>query len=475
MQIINIRQLATRSALLLSMGLAVGACDKAVNVEPSNQISSDKGFSTKEDAAAGLLGAYDAVQATDYEGLAFPTITDLISGEIRHVGTFVTTFGVIGVNQVTPDNIQVGNTWNAIYLAISRANYLLQQSEKITDAAFPKLTTQAEARGLRAFHYMNLLGLFGGTPQGYGFATGVGVPLRLTPTTAIGPETEAIPRSSEAEVSAAIRADLDFAIANLPAGSGSNRMTKNSALALRSRFELWTRNYADALRFAQQVPAIAGFATSAPTGTTAPDAIWSLFFSNTDQSQYAFYWYPAPGGRNEFDPGSTIAAAHPAGDKRLPINVVTAATTVTVAGAPYTLSPGTTQKYYRTATRDDRPNLVRYAEVVLTIAEAAAQTGDLTTARTQLDIIRTRAGLAPSTATTAAALITDILLQRRLELAYEGQYWFDLRRTNRVQSVLGTTPPAAPNAYNQTFRNLFPIPFREVSLTNGLIAQNEGY
>jgi hypothetical protein len=476
MQITNFRQLATRSAMLLSMGLMVGACDKAVNVEPTNQISSDKGFSTKEDAAAGLLGAYDAVQATDYQGLAFPTITDLISGDIRHVGTFVTTYGVIGINQVAPDNIQVGNTWTAIYAAISRANYLLQQSEKITDPAFPKLTTQGEARALRAYHYINLLSLWGGSPQGYGYAGGVGVPLRLTPTTAIGPETAPIPRSSEADVATAIRADLDFAIANLPTGSSSNRLTKNSALVLRARFELLERNYGDALRFAQQVPTLAGFATSANTGTTAPDAMWSLFFSNTDQSQYAFFWYPAPGGRNELDPGSSIAAAHPAGDRRLPINVVATATTAVVAGVPYTFAAGTTQKYYRTSTRDDRPNLVRYAEVVLTIAEAAAQTGDLATARTQLDVIRTRAGLAPTAATaTASAIIADILLQRRLEFAYEGLYWFDLRRTNRVQSVLGTTPPAAPNAYSQTFRNLFPIPFRETSLTNNLIAQNDGY
>lgn len=472
MQLPNFRRLATRSALLFSLGLTVGACDKAINVEPSNQISSDKGFSTKEDAAAGLLGAYDAMQSAEYYGLAFPTITDLVAGEIRHVGTFASTYGVIGLNQILPDNGQIGATWNSIYVAVNRANYLLQESEKISDPAFPKLATQGEARALRALHYMNLLGLWGGTTEGYGYTGGLGVPLRQKPTTAIGPETAPIARSSEAEVAVAIRADLDFAIDNLPVGAGSNRVTKNSALALRARFELWQRKYADALKFAQQVPAITGFATSAPTGTTAPDAIWSLFFSNTDQSQYAFYWYPSPGGRNEFDPGSSLAAAHPTGDRRLPINVVSAATSVTVAGAPFTLSAGTTQKYYRTATRDDRFNMVRYAEVVLTIAEAAAQTGDLATAITQLNIIRTRAGLAATTITptstnAAANLIADILLQRRLELAYEGQYWFDLRRTNRVQIVLPT--------YTQSFRNLFPIPLREVQLSNNVVAQNPLY
>ena len=461
MQITNFRQLATRSALLLSLGLAVGACDKAVNVQPTNDIGSDAGFSTKEDSAAGLLGCYNALQDGDYDGVGFPSAVDLLAGDIREVGTYNTTFGLISQNQTAPDNVQVGNTWNAIYVAISRTNYLLQQSDKITDPAFPKLDTQGQARALRAYHYMNLLALWGGSIQGYGYAGGLGVPLRLTPTTAIGPETQAIPRSTEAEVAAAIRADLDFAIANLTAGTGS-RVTKSSALALRARFELRMRNYANALAFAKQVPATDGFPTAEATGITTPDALWQLVFSNTNQNLFAFYWYPSPGGRNEFDPGTGFAAAHPTGDRRLAVNVATS-------------TPGTTLKYTRTATRDDPFNVVRYAEVVLTLAEAAAQTGDLTTATAQLNVIRTRAGLAPTTATTTSDLVTDILLQRRLELAYEGNYWFDLRRTNTVQSVLGTVPPALANAWNQTYRNLFPIPLREVNITNGLIAQNPQY
>ncbi|RSK47674.1 RagB/SusD family nutrient uptake outer membrane protein [Hymenobacter rigui] len=459
MNIVSVRRFATRSAFVLALGLGAGACDKAINVEPRNSVSSDTGFTTKEDAAAGLLGAYDATQSADYMGLAYPSLVDLIAGEIRFVGTFTTTYGVTAQNQVLPDNIQVGNTWSAIYTAIHRTNYLIQESEKISDPAFPKQSTIAQARALRAYHYMNLLALWGGTSEGYGYTGGLGVPLRLKPTVDIGPDTKPIARSSEAEVAAAIRADLDYAIDNLAVGTG-NRITKNSAQALRARFELRMRNYADALRFANLVPVPAGFATAVPTGTTTPDAIWQLAFSSTDQNSYAFYWYPSPGGRNEFDPGAALAAAHPAGDKRLAVNVVTG---------------GTNQKYTRTSTRDDPFNSIRYAEVALTIAEAAAQTNDLATATTQLNIIRSRAGLSPTTATTASALVADILLQRRLELAYEGMYWFDLRRTNRVQSVLGTVPPATPNAYNQSFRNLFPLPLREINLATDILVQNPGY
>ena len=503
MQVFNFRQLATRSALLLGLGLTVGSCEKAINVDPTTSISSDKGFVTKEDATAGLLGAYDAVQSGNYDGLAYPSMVGLIGQEMRHVGTFTTTYGAVGQNQVLPDNIQVGNTWNTIYDAIARANYVIQQTDRISDPAFvDKTKVIAEARALSAFHYMNLLALWGGTPQGYGYADGLGVPLRLVPITDIVAATTAIPRSSEAEVATAIRADLDFAIANLSGTTGS-RITKSTAQALRARFELRMRNYADALSFAKLVPATSNFTGAAAelTGTNAPDAIWQLFFSTTDGNSYAFYWYPSSGGgRREFSPGSALAAAHPAGDKRLPINVVPATTVVTIAGVPYTLRANTTQKFYRVGTNDDFFNIVRYAEVVLTVAEAAAQTGDLTTALAQLNIIRVRAGLlpystgtpppptvpvtpavaiylAPTTAdpTGQKRIVQDVLLQRRLELTYEAQYWFDLRRTNAVQSTLGSSNPATPNAWNQPFRNLFPIPNREVTLTNGWIAQNPGF
>lgn len=454
-----LRQLATRSALLLSLGLGLGACDKALNVEPANYISSNKGYSTKEDAAAGLLGCYDALQNTNYYGASFPSDVDMVSNNIIEVGTYNTTYGLIAQNQISADNGEMATLWQSMYDAINRCNYLLQQSDNISDPAFPKLTTQAEARAIRALCYMNLLSLWGGTTQGYGYANGAGVPLRLTPTTAIGDQTQPLARSSEADVATAIRADLDFAITNLAAGTGT-RVTKNAAQALRARFELRMRNYADALKYAQTVPASTGFATAALTATTTPDAIWQLFFSATDQNLYAFYWYPSPGGRNEFDPSQGLINAHPAGDARLPIN---------------STATGTTLKYTHTSSRDDYFNVVRYAEVVLTIAEAAAQTGDLATATTNLNIIRKRAGLANTTATTATGLITDILLQRRLELAYEGHYWIDLRRTNTVQSTLGTGSTTKPNAWDQTFRNLFPLPLRDINLAPNVLVQNAGF
>jgi hypothetical protein len=446
----SLRQVASRSALLLTLGLGLGACEKILDQTPQNSLDANTGFTTRQDAVAGLRGCYDALQSANYYGLRYQTFADLISGNIRHTGTFPT-FAQIYQNQILPDNTDTRSVWIAVYDAINRANYFIQSVAKISDPAYNTASAIGEARALRALHYMNLLGYWGGSTQGYGYTGGVGVPLRLTPTLAVGADTQPVVRASEDDVVKAIRADLDFAVANL-ASTATTGITKNSALALRARFELRMRNYTDALTYAKQV-----------TGNVnTADNLFQLTFSVTDANQLAFFWFPsALGGRNELDPSNELAAAHPAGDLRLPTNVVTATNATTVYPA------GTTRKYSRIATNDDPVNVIRYSEVALTIAEAAAQTSDLATATTQVNLIRAKAGLAATTATTQAALITEILLQRRLELAHEGLYWFDLRRTNTVQTALPT--------FTQTFRNLWPIPTQEILNSKGVLVQNAGF
>lgn len=464
------RQLAARTAVLVALGLSVGSCDKVLDIEPQNSLDSSTGIKTRQDAEATLRGCYDILQSANYYGLRYPTFNDLIAGNLRHTGTFPT-FAQIANNQILTDNTDISSVWNTIYDGINRTNVFITQVASLSDPAYNTQAAIAEARALRALHYMNLMTLWGGKPEGFGYAGGLGVPLRLTPTL-LTTDTKAIARATEAEINNAIREDLKFAVATLPAGTASARFRKSAALALQARFELGQRNYAEALAIAKQVPAVAGFSTFVNS-----DALFQITFTVTDANQLAFFYFPsANGGRNEYDPANGLASAHTAGDLRLPINVVTAANAA--PGFPV----GTTRKYSRISSNDDPVNLLRYAEVVLTVAEASARTGDLTAATTELNRIRTRAGLTAyvltptaDDATGEAGLIREILRQRRLELAHEGIYWFDLRRTNTVQSTLGTVAPAAPNAFNQTFRNLWPIPQREINNSAKLIEQNPGY
>lgn len=464
----SIRQLVAASALLASLGLT--ACEKPLEVSPRASLDSTAGLRTRQDAEAALRGCYDALQSANYLGLRYQLFADLGADNARHTGTFPT-FAQIAQNQILPDNTELGNMWNTIYSGINRCNYLIEQAQKIDDPAFNKAGTIAEAQALRALHYMNLLGYWGGSPVGYGYADGVGVPLRLEATSTIdGVPIKPKARATEAEVNAAIRADLTAAAAAATAQGTKARLSKGAMLALRARFELRVRNYAAAADFAAQaiaaLPAVTleGEYNNIFAQKFSNESIWELPFDAVDSNSLAFFWFPsANGGRNEVDPATALGPAHETGDKRLSVNVVTAAT----AQLP-SYPAGTTRKYFRVAAGDDQPIMVRLGEVLLTQAEALAQTGDLTTALTITNRIRTRAGLATlATTLTQAQLITAILKERRIELANEGHRWFDLRRTNTVQTTLTTV--------TQTFRNLWPIPLREIQTSNGLVEKNAGY
>ena len=86
-----------------------------------------------------------------------------------------------------------------------------------------------------------------------------------------------------------------------------------------------------------------------------------------------------------------------------------------------------------------------------------------------MDDIRSRAGLTSltGTITTQADVRQAILDERRLELAFEGQRWFDLVRTGSVDAEMGET-------INSNY-HLFPIPISEVLASGGVITQNPGY
>ena len=90
----------------------------------------------------------------------------------------------------------------------------------------------------------------------------------------------------------------------------------------------------------------------------------------------------------------------------------------------------------------DNIPVFRISELYLNRAEANYRLGNTATALTDLNVIRTRAGLRAATGLTGDALLNEILRQRRLEFAFEGHRWFDLKRLGRdivkaapVQSV----------------------------------------
>lgn len=120
--------------------------------------------------------------------------------------------------------------------------------------------------------------------------------------------------------------------------------------------------------------------------------------------------------------------------------------------------------------------LWRLASSILLLAEAENELGNIAAAQTQLNRIRTRAGLTNTTASTKEDLRLAIETERRLELAFEGYRWFDLVRTGRAINVMQACSDHQSEYGNRltTTRLIWPIPQTELD-QNELLTQNEGY
>ena len=110
-------------------------------------------------------------------------------------------------------------------------------------------------------------------------------------------------------------------------------------------------------------------------------------------------------------------------------------------------------------------------------AEALNETGDLSGAAALVNQIRNRVNLAPVAASDQNAMRLAIEKERRLELAFEGHRWFDLKRTGRAIEVMNNAkgPGGISLGYslNQD-KLLWPIPQAELD-KNTKLTQNPGY
>jgi hypothetical protein len=312
--------------------------------------------------------------------------------------------------------------------------------------------------------YFDLLRMFGGSPTGFNQAGGLGVPLRIKPTLVPADATPTA-RATEAEVFTQIMSDLDDAIIKLPAAVGTGRVNLYVANALRARVQLYRQQWAQAEANATTVISNTKYALvsganygSIYTQKNTTESIWELQYSAIDVNNIAFYYYPAAnGGRNEVSSSASLRDAFEANDVRKPINFSVLNTSVVPA------IPANKQlKYSVVNPGTDDVMMFRLPEMYLIRAEARAQQNNLLGAIADLNMVRLRAGLGGTTAVTQAEILAAILKERRVELAHEGQRFFDLRRVNQTGLI-------------QTFRNLFPIPQSEILNSQGVVVQNPGY
>ena len=463
---------------LISLSALLGtSCEKeTLDQKPQASLDASTAIKDASSVTAATLGIYSGFQSGNYWGLRYFAFSDMYADNINHVGTFPS-FSAIWNVAILPDNTEVSAMWNSMYSTINRANTVIAAVPGIADQSVVKDNVLAEARILRANVYFDLIRYWGGSKTGFNQAGGVGVPLVLTPTLV---EADAKPkaRATEAVVMGQVITDLDFAIGVSTFGNTNvaGRVGKDYAKALRARVALYMGDYATAQNYATELIGSSRYTLTAGADykniwalKNTKESLWEIQYEPTNSNSIAFFYYTtATGGRNEISTSSALNTAHEAGDLRQAINATT------TGGAATNLK---TLKFTRVATGDDNVVMFRLSELYLIRAEARAQLGtDLVGALADVNVVRTRAGLAANTtATTTATLMTAILKERRIEFAHEGHRFFDLKRTNLLATTIGATYFGISGTSDNTFRALWPIPQRETLTSGGIIAQNTGY
>jgi len=211
---------------------------------------------------------------------------------------------------------------------------------------------------------------------------------------------------------------------------------------------------------------------------TSKETIWWLTPISTFVKDYSIYnaGMPAviPAGNT---PASYLSAmistslknAFETGDARFSSWVRSSVTSATPAITYYFPN-----KYKSNTVGAENIVLFRLAEQYLIRAEARAKQNNLTGAKTDLDAVRARAGLAGITATTQADMLTAIAHERQVELfTEEGHRFFDLRRTGTLDPVMTAVAPSK-NATWVSFMQWWPIPGADI-LANPGLKQTPGY
>lgn len=392
----------------------------------------------------------------------------------------------------------ITNFWRNSYIGISRCNDVLSHigDVEMSDEARNQYT--GEVKFLRAFHYFNLVRQFGG------------VPLRLnavqSPDSALSKG-----RASVEEVYAVIISDLTDAAANLPAnfsGPDLGRATKGTASTLLGKVYLTQKRYAEALTELRKVTGYSLLPNYAdifdPGKKNGPESIFEIQYLGSQTGLFSNFMYTfAPytsgsavtgdtktgingSGSGWNIPTQDMIAAYEAGDKRKDVSMAEGYTNSsgTFVNIPYV------KKYNHGFTEvgrtDDNFPVLRYADVLLMIAECLNEQGFVANGEAfdLLNQVRTRAGLPNKTAGNAnpalnvssqAAFREAIFHERQVELAFENHRWYDLVRSGNAVTVMNahgvrekqqhTYLPA--NAYQVTAnRLLLPLPQTDINLDN---------
>lgn len=446
------------------------SCKKFITVAPAPSLVQTAAVFTNENTA---LSAVDGVYSTLRSGnqnfcnAGLSIYGSLLADELSPVNPSAST-SPFYENQLIATNTTCNGFYSSLYQGIYRTNAILEGLDaSVSISASVKVQLEGEMKFTRAFLYFYLVNLWGDVPL-------------ITSTDY--EHNAAAARTNVNDVYTQIIKDLEEAKQELNENypsDGRARPNKWAATALLARVWLFRQEWQKATSEASSV-INSGLYTLLPSSSikdvflkNSPETIWEL--ASPSEAQVvgdAANFVPSSSSlkptyvlstflRNSFEPGDLRNQTNGWVGKNI------------IASIPYYYPFKYKQRSYSTGgTITEYKVVMRIAEQYLIRAEARLHLQDITGARSDLNIIRNRAGLPDSNASDSSGLFKAILKERQTEFFMEWAFrWLDLNRTNLADSIL----PDEKGSNNwQPTDHLLPIPANEL-LYNPNLIQNPGY
>ncbi len=495
----------------------LNACseEELLDLSPINQISLEDAFSSPSLIQSSVNGMYNAAAIGQYNstspnggrgyvwGAAFVQQNDCRGEDMVNKATF---YQLTYTNTYDPSTANNVYYWVDGYRLINRCNLVI---EGVTTAVANGIISAAvgddyigQAKFLRAITHFELLIQFA-RPYHLDNGASPGIPYReigIDTQTEIDSESLK-PRNTVAEVYAKVLSDLTSA-ESLITNTALVKANKKAAIAFKTRVNLHKRDWDNVILEGVKL-------NGAYTLMSTPNGVFANNYSNTESIFSLRHDANSNPGVNaalasQYNNRSLVCISpiiwrDPSwlvDDKRREQDVMVK----TVSGVIYT------RKYKDVVSFSDAAPIIRYAEVVLNMAEAQARktTPDLPTAISLLNSLRNRALADPSTQAYTSTTLPDqstvvgaILKERRIEFLAEGRRWGDIHRLQGdnlfpISGIPQKVANGAPSAASYTlgtpytgpygvatipytdFRFIWPIPQIELN-ANPNIVPNPGY
>ncbi len=456
-----------------------------LDVDPQGQPRSEDFFVTPEHAVQAVNAIYGNLREWKLAAFANLAVTNIASdnadkGSDPGDATFMNDFDNF---TFTSTQFILNDYWSGQYQGINLTNQALANIPNISMDQQLQQRLLAEAKFLRAHHYFNLVRAFGDVPL-------------ITRPPQTGEELNPV-RAPKEQVYQQIMTDLQEAAAVLPANYNAanvGRATKGAALTLLAKVNLYQKNWQQVLDLTNQVMGM-GYSLTPNyydvfriSGENNSESIFEVQAQTLPGNCGAsnIQWAEVQGVRGQFGwgfaiPSEDLVNAYEAYDVRKDATILFRGETTPEGDkiredAP---NPYYNQKAYVPSFvsrdcgygKDQNMRILRYAEVLLMHAEAANELGMTAEALNSLNKVRVRAELDPIESATQQELRNMIWQERRVELALEGDRFFDLVRQGRAAEVL----QAAGKQFTKGKNEVYAIPQSQIDLSGGTLTQNPGY